>query len=223
MNKFLIRNISLCLMVLSCLIFPADALPATLSIHVVDAAGNRVKDAVVYANAIDASRPQSGETPTAIMDQRNKEFIPYVLPVLLETAVHFPNKDDIRHHVYSLSPAKKFELPLYKGKSASPVIFDKPGVVVLGCNIHDWMIAYIFVLKTPYFAKTGENGSAEIHDLPPGLYEVLVWHPQIQDFTEATVRRISLSQNEEGEIDFNIKLKTAWRILRTPSAIGASY
>lgn len=223
MNKSLIHDTLLCLIVLSCIIFPADALPATLNIHVRDAAGNQVKDAVVYTNALDAGRPQSGETLTAIMDQQNKEFIPYVLPVLLGTAVHFPNKDDIRHHVYSLSPAKKFELPLYKGRFASPVIFDKPGVVVLGCNIHDWMIAYIFVLKTPYFATTGENGGAEIHNLPPGLYEVLVWHPQIQDFTEATVSRISLSQNEEVKIDFNIKLKTAWRILRTPSAIGASY
>lgn len=85
-----------------------------------------------------------------------------MLPVYVGTRVTFPNRDNIRHHVYSFSSAKKFELPLYIGTPAAPVVFDKPGVVALGCNIHDWMLAYIYVLTTPHFAKTAADGKARL-------------------------------------------------------------
>ena len=90
--------------------------------------------------------------------------------VQVGTSILFPNKDNIRHHVYSLSSAKKFELPLYKGVPAEPVVFDKEGFVTLGCNIHDWMIAYVAVLGTPYFQVTGREGHALLKNLPPGQY-----------------------------------------------------
>ena len=91
------------------------------------------------------------------MDQRGSQFVPHVLPVQAGTSVTFPNSDQIRHQVYSFSASKRFELPLYAGTSASPIRFDQPGIVVLGCNIHDWMIGYVVVLDTPYFGKTGER------------------------------------------------------------------
>ena len=90
----------------------------------------------------------------AVVDQVDKEFTPKVNAILVGTSVIFPNHDNVRHQVYSFSPAKRFELPLYAGVPAQPVVFDTPGVVVLGCNIHDWMVGYVYVSESPYFAKT---------------------------------------------------------------------
>jgi hypothetical protein len=103
--------------------------------------------------------------------------VPYVTVIQTGTTVTFPNRDPILHHVYSFSPAKPFEIKLYTGKSPVEVVFDKPGVVTLGCNIHDWMIGYIAVVPTPWFAKTDAAGTAIIRDLPPGAYDIQAWHP----------------------------------------------
>lgn len=111
----------------------------------------------------------------ARMGQRDGQFEPRVLPITVGTRVSFPNQDRIRHHVYSFSPAKRFELPLYAGHTASPVVFDLPGVAVLGCNIHDWMIAYVVVLDTPFFSRSGDDGRALLH-APAGRYTLRVWH-----------------------------------------------
>ena len=112
---------------------------------------------------------------TAVMDQRASAFVPRVLPVQLGARVSFPNNDRIRHQVYSFSEAKSFELPLYAGASVPPVEFDKPGVVVVGCNIHDAMIGYVVVLDTPYFARVGDDGRVVI-DAPPGRYRLQAWN-----------------------------------------------
>lgn len=113
------------------------------------------------------------------MDQKNRMFVPHVLPVQTGTAVEFPNSDDVRHQVYSFSEAKKFQLPLYTGTPANPIVFDRPGVVSLGCNIHDRMSAYIVVVDTPHFAATGREGRATL-SLSPGRYAVHVWHPDLR-------------------------------------------
>jgi plastocyanin len=110
------------------------------------------------------------------MDQQDREFVPYVLPIQTGTTVYFPNHDDLRHQVYSISPAKKFQLPLYKRMPPAPVLFDRPGAVVLGCNIHDWMIAYIYVMETLF--RQNRRGRKGRNTKPPqGAYEVRVWHP----------------------------------------------
>lgn len=119
--------------------------------------------------------------PVAIMDQVQKQFLPAVLAVRSGTRVSFPNRDDIRHQVYSFSPAKRFELRLYKGTPSEPVLFDKPGLVVLGCNIHDWMVGYIYVTDDPWFAVSDEAGQLHIDGLPAGRYQVTLWHPQMTD------------------------------------------
>lgn len=113
---------------------------------------------------------------TNMMDQRNKQFAPHVLSITTNTDVTFPNSDDIRHQVYSFSPAKQFELPLYHGTDAPPIRFDKPGVVVLGCNIHDNMIGYILVTDTPWHQVTDDQGMATL-DVPSGRYIASIWHP----------------------------------------------
>ena len=122
---------------------------------------------------------QTGAAPTPrrdTMDQRDRQFVPHVLSVTTNTDVTFPNSDDIRHQVYSFSPAKQFELPLYHGTDAPPVSFDKAGVVVLGCNIHDNMIGYVFVTNSPWHRVTDDQGKATL-DVPPGRYIASVWHP----------------------------------------------
>lgn len=150
-----------------------------------DDKGKPVEDAVVYA------APAGRAARTATMDQWKQEFIPHVLAIEVGTAVNFPNKDNIRHHVYSFSSPKKFELPLYIGTPASPVVFDRPGVVVLGCNIHDWMVAYVYILPTSRFAKTGADGRARIEDVPAGAHEIRVWHPRLKEATERTGQRVT--------------------------------
>ncbi|HET7370467.1 MAG TPA: methylamine utilization protein [Gammaproteobacteria bacterium] len=148
----------------------------------VDADGHALPAAVVALESIDGAPipPPSGAHLTGVMDQHDRQFVPHVLAVEAGTAVQFPNSDNIRHDVYSFSPAKVFELPLYAGTPAQPVIFDKPGVVVLGCNIHDWMLAFIDVVPTPYFGQTDAGGAARIEDVPAGRYKLTVWAPRIQ-------------------------------------------
>jgi hypothetical protein len=170
---------------------------------------------VVTLTAVGGALPAPRVTP-AILDQFDKEFIPSVLPIYVGTSVTFPNRDNIRHHVYSFSAPKKFELPLYIGTPAAPLVFDKPGVVVLGCNIHDWMVAYIYVLTTPFFAKTDKDGKARIADVPPGAYEARVWHPRMRVPAEKTTKPLTLAAAEHGQVAFVVSLKREWRAPRGP-------
>lgn len=124
--------------------------------------------------------PPANASLAAVMDQRGQRFVPHILAVQVGTAVRFPNSDAIRHDVYSFSPAKTFDLPLYAGTPARPVRFDTPGVVILGCNIHDWMLAFIDVVPTPYFAQTGAAGSATLQDVPAGRYLLNIWAPRLK-------------------------------------------
>ena len=114
------------------------------------------------------------------MAQQGKQFLPDVLVVPVGTSVHFPNRDSVRHHVYSFSPAKKFELKLYTGTPANPVVFERAGVVTLGCNIHDRMVGWIVVVDTPYYAQAAEGtGQVQINGVPAGNYKLRVWHPRM--------------------------------------------
>lgn len=115
-----------------------------------------------------------------VMTQQNITFNPYVLIVPVGSTVAFPNKDKVRHHVYSFSAAKKFELKLYGQQEERTVTFEKTGIVALGCNIHDQMIGYIVVADTPFAAKTNGAGVAEIHGLPGGPGTLSVWHPDMK-------------------------------------------
>lgn len=125
------------------------------------------------------------------IDQRNTQFTPRISVIPVGTRVRFPNSDNVRHQVYSFSPAKRFELPLYSGRKAAPVTFDTPGVVVLGCNIHDWMLAYVVVVDSPYHAITDAQGHAQI-DAPPGTYTLRTWHPDVAG-NQPVERKITLA------------------------------
>lgn len=148
-----------------------DARAADLVLEIHDAAGRPVADAVVYAQTVKGA-PAPGPSARATIDQVNKEFVPRVSIVQAGTQVFFPNSDNIRHSIYSFSPAKTFTTKLYSGREAAPVLFDKAGMVVLGCNIHDTMVAWVFIVDTPWFAKSGLDGVGTLRALPPGEYLV---------------------------------------------------
>jgi plastocyanin len=192
----------------------------SLEISIHDQKGAPVSDAVVYAQS------GAGVTPTnrpAVIDQRNKQFIPYVTAVQVGTSILFPNKDNIRHHVYSLSPAKRFELPLYAGVPAAPVVFDKEGFVTLGCNIHDWMIAYVAVMATPYFRVSGPEGHVTLTNLPAAKYLVQVWHPLLRAAPNQLAQNVDLSGKSAAELSFVLDLKPDFRIRRAPGVSTGGY
>jgi len=105
--------------------------------------------------------------------------VPRVTVVTAGTELRFPNRDKVRHHVYSFSPSKTFELKLYAGTPANPVLFDKPGIAVLGCNIHDSMVAWVVVVETPYFGQADAKGLVHLDNVPPGSYRLRSWHPAL--------------------------------------------
>lgn len=149
---------------------------ATLDVMMRQADQTPVSDAVITLQG-----PVGAPVGTlkANMDQREQKFAPHVLAVHTGTQVRFPNSDNIRHQVYSFSTAKRFELRLYEGTPTDPLLFDKPGVVVLGCNIHDWMLGYIYVTDDPRFGVSDAQGRVRLDDLPAGAYHVTLWHPQL--------------------------------------------
>jgi plastocyanin len=167
----------------------ARACAADLVVHVQTAANAPVEDAVVYAVPASPLPPPTGLKYS--IDQVNREFVPRINVVQTGTAVRFPNSDNIRHSVYSFSPAKVFTMKLYAGKSADPVVFDKPGLVVLGCNIHDLMVSWLLVVDTPYFARTNHAGAATLLGVPPGDYTLRTWHePMTEDQQVAEPLRV---------------------------------
>ena len=156
----------------------ASAAPQTIQ-AVSEATGQPIPNAAVsvYVKGAAAQAPSG---TMADLAQRNKAFEPTVLVVQTGTAVNFPNLDTVRHHVYSFSPIKPFEIKLYAGTPAKPVVFDKAGTATLGCNIHDRMVAYVHVVDTPHFGVTDRQGRVTL-DLPAGEHRVRVWAPVLSE------------------------------------------
>lgn len=154
-----------------------SASAATSTVSVVDENAQPFSGAVV--EVLGENLTTDDPVPSAVMDQVNSQFEPHILVVQKHAAVSFPNSDSIKHHVYSFSPAKPFELQLYKGRPPEPEQFNKAGVVAMGCNVHDWMVGYIYVANSKYVKRTDKNGQV-VFDLPDGDYSIKVWHPRIK-------------------------------------------
>ena len=159
----------------------APALAANVSVAVVDSAGRPLPDAVITLEAPGRAHPAPKPAQGVEISQRNRHFEPSVTVIPVGTSVTFPNRDTVRHHVYSFSPTKTFEIKLYAGVPSSPIVFDKTGLAVLGCNIHDSMIAWVMVVDSPWYGKTGADGHLAIADVPPGSYRLHAWHPLLPD------------------------------------------
>lgn len=179
---------------------------AELSGRVVGNKGEGIAQAVVFVQDLPVGSTVPIDARSAVMDQVHKEFVPSLLPVVVGTKVYFPNHDQSHHHVYSFSRTKNFELPLYKGEDMPPVLFDKVGVVKVGCNIHDWMSGIILVLPTPYYAVTDESGRFVLRDLPPGTYSLVCWHELSQSTVEDTAQQVQVDGTAV-EVTFRLSLK----------------
>jgi plastocyanin len=152
---------------------------APLTVRVVDAAGRPVRDAVVTLHpAGGAARPMQGGRFT--VSQKNLQFHPFLTIVPVGADVSFPNFDPTKHHVYSFSAAKKFELKLFARDQSRTVHFDNPGVVALGCNIHDQMSAFIVVTDSAWTARTNAQGMVTFGDAPNAPARLAVWHPYLR-------------------------------------------
>lgn len=198
-SKILISYTTLSLLVLAA---SWQTQAAELAVQVFDQAGNPLSNAVVYLETTVKTSEKS--LSEANVDQKNKQFSPIVSVVQVGTSVNFPNKDSVRHHVYSFSPAKTFELKLYSGIPAKPVVFDKPGTVILGCNIHDNMLAYIHIVDTPHFGKSDVNGMVKLTDLPTGQHTLKAWHYATTKENFVSEQKITLKSNET----VSLKLET---------------
>ena len=178
----------------------APASAATLSVTLQKRDGKPLSGAVVSAEP--EGTPMAAPAVRAIMDQVNLAFVPDVLVIPVHSTVQFPNSDAVSHQVYSFSSARQFQLPLYRGKPYPPVQFDQPGVVTLGCNIHDNMLGYIVVTAAPYFGRSDQRGEFRVPDLPAGRYRVRVWHPLLN---EGTALERSVDVGEAGEtVEFRL-------------------
>ena len=164
------------LTLLLALALSATAQARDITVVVKDASGHPVEDAVVILDAPGRTPPPGHFT----INQKNTMFMPFVLVVPVGSTVDFTNLDPFRHHVYSFSPAKKFELKLFGQGEKRSVTFDRAGIVALGCNIHDTMQAFIRVVDTPFAVKTGKDGRAILRSAPAGAVKLSVWHPHLR-------------------------------------------
>jgi plastocyanin len=170
-----------------------------LTVRVVDAAGHPVQDAVVTLKPVSgaAQRPRM-EGPYRVT-QQDTQFHPFVSVVPAGATVAFPNLDPFRHHVYSFSPAKRFELKLFARDQTRSVTFDQPGVIAIGCNIHDSMSAYIFVTDTVWTTRSPGNGTVRFGDTPNGPFTLQVWHPFLRAPGGVLTRSYSASGADRSE------------------------
>lgn len=146
----------------------------SLTVRLVDSQGHPIGDGVA---TVDRASPPSVPS-THYVDQKHETFIPYVEVVRPGDSVVFRNSDNTRHHVYTFSPLGAFQFILSPGENSPAVLLNRPGVIAVGCNIHDHMIAYL-VVTTDLAEVTAQNGEAHFDDLPPGRYTITVWHPQL--------------------------------------------
>jgi plastocyanin len=172
--------------------------------------GEPVAEAVVSLIPLDTPVPPPGADAQIEIAQEDQEFVAYVTVVQAGTRVVFPNRDTVQHHVYSLSKPKKFELPLYNPGKNESLIFEVPGLVTIGCNIHDWMISHLVVVPTPWFAKTSAQGEVKLA-APPGRYRLEVWHPRM---SKLETKELALTEGIATAETLSVSLKSDRRVRR---------
>ncbi len=181
--------------ILSCLGMPA-AFAATVTAMITDDAGRPLADAVVMLAPEPGTpmpAPERSRIATATIDQTDEVFVPPVVVIRSGGTVVFRNSDGIRHHVYSFAPVRRFEMVQAPGETSEPVRFDKPGAVAIGCNIHDHMIAHVFVTDAPWAIVTDAQGRAILPELPAGQFVATVWHARLRPRSEPVTRQIALT------------------------------
>lgn len=173
-----------------CLLGHGQAVAVAVTVQTTDPAGKPLAGAVVAVELGGVARTATPGTRAEIA-QRQRSFEPGLLLVQTGTVVEFPNLDTVRHHVYSFSPARTFELKLYSGRPSAPVVFDRAGVVTLGCNIHDQMIGTVVVVDTPLYGRTDAAGRLVL-DLPAGEHRLRTWHPHMREGTDLLAQSLKV-------------------------------
>lgn len=189
---------------------------AQIKIQLLDQDNQPVSQAVIN---IPSEIVSDSVAQTAIMDQVNKQFVPHVLLVNQGQLVSFPNSDDIRHHVYSFSEPKPFEIKLYRGTPIAPGLFDKPGIVILGCNVHDRMVGYIYVTDNSIASVTDENGMAVFEVQAPK--EVKIWHSRLSESADKSISMPLVKRNDEGVWQITINLRPL--VVKAPRKFKARF
>ncbi len=183
-----------------------DQSHASQTFVVLDDKGKRLSNIIVEINASmsieDKPARKSPTLPNEIkspikMKQEGQQFTPHILLVSTGQEVVFPNDDNVFHHVYSFSPAKTFEVTLEQNVTSEPIVFEQAGIVELGCNVHDWMLGYIYVSDAEISGQSALNGEVSF-DLPPGEYSVSVWHPRISKEDIQTHHKVVIDDIAEG-------------------------
>ena len=194
---------------------PGTAAAGSLTVEVSTDKGKPLESAVVMLTPQFSLAKPLPDRKNAEMHQQNILFSPFVLPIKVGTNVSFPNLDESRHHVYSFSKAKRFELRLYGKDETNSVNFDAPGIVALGCNIHDNMLAYIYVTEAPIFLTTGADGTAAFPDLEDGAYEITAWHPGVRRDGTPEARTVNVGAGTGSE-KLSLRLRRVWGEQREP-------
>jgi plastocyanin len=197
-------------------ILAGSVLAGDVTIKVQDTKARGVENAVVSLKPLFESDMVFTAKNQLAMQQKGAMFAPFVLPVFKGTKVSFPNLDEFRHHVYSFSPAKRFELRLYGQDESKQIAFDTAGVVALGCNIHDNMLAYVYVTDHPIFGKTNAAGEVSFEKLPSGDYEIYVWHLDLKDKSTAKVAMITLGAGDVSKL-LTLDLRNVRKKQRRPA------
>jgi plastocyanin len=199
------RGLVVLLLLLAC---PLPALAGDLAVELKTAAGQPVSDAVVsFQPASGASSVPARFNAPLRVEQNNIHFDPFILIVPVGAEVSFPNRDKVRHHVYSFSPAKRFELKLYGRDETRKITFDKAGVVALGCNIHDQMIGFVVVLDTPYAAKVGASGQVTLANLPTGGGVMTVWQPFLRSRGNQVAQQVVIPPQGAARVALTLSLR----------------
>lgn len=181
---------------------------AQLTVTVADRQGHPVEDAVVTLLPRDGTAPKRGAAATHAVDQKDLTFVPYVEVARPGDTVVFRNSDGTRHHVYSFSPVKQFEYVIAPHQAAPAVTLPKPGIVAVGCNIHDGMIAYLYVTDAPWARRTDGTGKVMFDELPAGAYTVRVWHPRLPPSKPDLVQDgITLTAADARRLPFAVTLR----------------
>ena len=191
---------------------------SALTVFVTDDDGKPVADAVVTVETLQPPANAAARPPPPsikVIDQKDETFIPYVMLFRPGDSVVFHNNDITKHHVYSFSPLKTFEFILSPGESSSPLRLDVPGIIAVGCNIHDHMIAHLFVSNAPWTGKTDQDGRVDFSALAAGPYQVNVWHPQLHPAEPSASRVLSAEAEGSGEAKFTLRLLPDPRIRHT--------
>lgn len=167
------------------------------------------RDGKPLAGAVLTLSPESQHLPAAppvhaIVDQVDLAFVPDIIVIPVGSTVSFPNSDAVSHQVYSFSSARRFQLPLYRGKPYPPVTFDQVGLVTLGCNIHDNMLAYVIVTEAPFFGRTDAKGEWLAPNVPAGLYHLKLWHPLLNEPAPSLERTVEVGGEDHADVSLHL-------------------